>query len=126
VQFVKVPEAGVPRVGAVKVGEVSVLLVSVCAPVRVTTVESIVIVPLVIIGLAPAETLKPVPAVMEVTVPLPEEAVPHSTPVPVDFKTCPFVPTPLDTTSVPDVISRPFLTLKFVPAKVHSPPEYVV
>jgi hypothetical protein len=91
-------------------------------PVKVVTVESIAIVPLVVI----VPPLNPVPAVIEVTVPLPEEPVPHSTPVPVDFKTCPFVPTPLDTTSVPDVISRPFLTLKFVPAKVHSPLGYVV
>jgi len=122
VQFVKVPEAGVPRAGVVSVGEVRVLFVSVCVSVKVATVESMAIVPLVVI----TPPLKPVPAVIEVTVPLPEEAVPHSTPVPVDCKTCPFVPTPLDTTSVPGVISRPFLTLKFVAAKVHSPLGYVV
>jgi hypothetical protein len=83
-------------------------------------------VPEVVMGLPEIDNKLGTVAATEVTVPLPEEAVPHSTPVPVDFKTCPFVPTPLDTTSVPDVISRPFLTLKFVPAKVHSPLGYVV
>jgi hypothetical protein len=115
--LVKVPEAGVPRAGVVSVGEVRVLFVSVCVPVKVATVESIAIVPLVVI----VPPLRPVLAIIEVTVPLPW-AVVHWTPVPVEVTTCPLLPTPLESVTVPWLISRPFLTLKdFEVATVHSP-----
>ena len=66
VALVNVPDDGVPSAGVVRVGDVNVLFVSVCDPVSVATVESIAIVPEEEI----VPPLRPVPAVMLVTVPV--------------------------------------------------------
>jgi len=63
VALVNTPDAGVPSAGVVKTGLVSVLLVSVCVPVRVTTVPSMEIVPVEVIG----PPVRPVPVAIEVT-----------------------------------------------------------
>jgi hypothetical protein len=76
--------------GVLIVGLVKVLLVRVCVPVKVATVESIAMVPVVVI--VPPD--KPVPAVMDVTDPV--VGVAHLIPlasVESAVSTCPFVPT---------------------------------
>jgi hypothetical protein len=73
VTLVITPEAGVPKSGVVKTGLVNVLLVSVCVPVNVTTVESIEIVPVEVIG----PPVSPVPVATEVT-PVPVVIAPQA------------------------------------------------
>tara|TARA_R110000868_G_scaffold398323_1_gene671465 strand:- start:2557 stop:2880 length:324 start_codon:yes stop_codon:yes gene_type:complete len=72
VAFVNTPDAGVPKAGFVNVGLVKVLLVRVCVPVNVTTVLSIDMVPLEVIG----PPVRPVPVLISVTAE-PATIVPH-------------------------------------------------
>jgi hypothetical protein len=66
------PDAGVPKAGVVRTGLVRVLLVSVCVPVKVTTVLSMDMVPLEVIG----PPVRPVPVFIRVTA-APATIVPH-------------------------------------------------
>jgi hypothetical protein len=65
VTLVITPEAGVPKAGVVNTGLVRVLFVSVCVSVNVTTVESIEMVPVDVIG----PPVRPVPVATDVTPP---------------------------------------------------------